>query len=55
MEDSDQYEPTDEEKEEIERMLNSEDDQIPFKHRDMFTFNSNSHWIGWLKVHGIIW
>lgn len=57
------YEPSDEEKREIEDMLNKEDEkrehleefQERLKNRKFYTFNSESHFAGWLRTHGIIW
>lgn len=54
------YEPDEEEKREIEELLNNEDklrdnNRPLVKNRLTFVFNSESHWAGWLKVNGIKW
>lgn len=51
------YEPSEEEKREIEDMLNQEDEIRESKPRNRLTFifENESHWEGWLKVNGIKW
>jgi len=58
-----QYEPSDEEKQELENLLNNteeeraaqENKQNRLKKRELFEFKSESHWIGWLRIHGMKW
>jgi hypothetical protein len=58
-EDQSSYEPTREEQEELERMLREDEDMAvlaeKLKNRKIFTFVSESHFEGWLKIHGIKW
>jgi hypothetical protein len=62
----DSYEPTEEEKREIEDILNDigqledslkkyEGSNRRVKNRLFFLFNSEDHWKGWLKTNGIQW
>ena len=54
------YEPSEEEKKEMEDILREEDKKKNLekkhgKNRLTFTFLTESHWEGWLKINGIIW
>jgi hypothetical protein len=59
----DDYEPSEEERRDIEEILNheaqkeKEENQIlqKLKQRSVFTFKSDTHFEGWLKIHGIKW
>lgn len=57
------YEPTEDERKEIEEILSQEQEkneakeefQDRLKNRKFYTFNSESHFAGWLKINGIKW
>ena len=54
------YEPSDEEKREMEDILKQEDEKKKLekkhgKNRLTFAFLTESHWEGWLKINNIIW
>ena len=50
------YEPSEEEQKEINEILNKEEfKRSPKSNRIIYYFNSEDHWIGWLKTHGIKW
>ena len=60
------YEPSEEELKEIEDLINKDAEEeakegcgdcgtCKPKNRIKYLFNSESHWIGWLKIHGIKW
>jgi hypothetical protein len=56
----DAYEPTEEEKKEIEEVLahkagEEKKTSKTVKNRVFYNFNSEDHWRGWLKIHGIAW
>lgn len=57
--DNDPYEPSEEERREIEEILRQEEDResifYKIKNRKYYTFHSESHWAGWLKINGIKW
>jgi hypothetical protein len=58
--DEEPYIPSEEEEREMEKIFNEQrelDDkkQKLFSTRKLYTFNSEAHWIGWLKVNGIRW
>jgi hypothetical protein len=40
---------------EIEEILKDTKEKSIVKNRLIKTFKTESHWIGWLKVHGIRW
>ena len=59
----DDQEPTEEELKEIEKLLN-EDEAVREKehksetkqvNRRSYLFKTESHWSGWLRIHGIKW
>lgn len=60
---NDFYEPSEEEKEELEEILKQEfenkhkcyDVRREIKDRKLFTFNSEDHFAGWLRTYGIRW
>jgi len=60
----DYYELDDDEKKEIENILNQHKEmsyegynfkEPGTKNRLTYTYNSESHWAGWLRIHGIKW
>lgn len=59
----DNYEPTPEEMKEIEDLINQEEERHEaeeefrgrIKNRIFFQYGSQTHWEGWLKIHGIKW
>ena len=58
----DAYEPSEEEKREIEEVLSqrSSDEKaairsVKIKNRIYFHFNTEDHWKGWLRINGIAW
>ena len=55
----DGFDPTEEEQKEFEELL-KQDNLVEalvkkLKNRSCYTFTSESHFAGWLKVNGIIW
>jgi len=61
---ADNYEPSEEELRELNEILNKEEEQKEFlqefrdvkvKNRIFFTYSTESHWAGWLRIHGIKW
>jgi len=49
------YEPDENEKREIEEIINKEEQKALYKNRLTYNFNTEDHWIGWLRIHGIKW
>lgn len=49
------YEPDENEMREIEEIINKEEQKIVCKNRLFFNFNTEDHWVGWLRIHGIKW
>lgn len=57
------YEPTPEELKEIEELINAEEEKeealeelrFRVKNRIFIHYSSETHWEGWLRIHGIRW
>lgn len=56
---SEPYEPSEEERMEIEELFAKEEEHKEktkiIRNRVYVHFNSEDHWIGWLRTHGIKW
>lgn len=56
------YEPTEEEQKELDELMKFEREEEnaailkkKIADRKIFEFHTESHWSGWLKIHGMIW
>lgn len=62
-EEKDNYEPTEDEMKEIEDLINKDSEkedstnEVRYKIKNWvsYLFKSESHWEGFLRIHGILW